>query len=623
MMKIFASIGFSIGAIACLVLSFMTYIRKKKTKGIQNTFFLLIMLFCALACFAEFFYVYCISQHVEHNIIIFSCLLFIFFMIFSMYFAICYVIIIRTANLEDKKRKLIRYILIFSILILYLFCFYMSVSVPLTIHEDFLYQFDSSGTEKAISICYVVFFISILVLFIKNNTLSNSHKLPLLYAIVVIILVLTIQLIFGYDFNNHTFLLAFLLIAIYFTTENQDFKLLEELEESMKEADISNEAQTKFLENISHAIRSPLNTILGFSETLLVENNSDIDKIKEDVSDIYNASQYFLELTNNISDISQIESEKVTITEKEYDLGDIIGEINEIISQKKASKKIDFSIKVSEYLPRGYFGDRSKIIKIITNILTNAIYYTESGSITLNITEIKRMDKKLTLNFSITNPGTLMKEEDFERDIQDFLDAKTSFTVNDIMLELMVAKKLANMLDGSIEFSSSKEAGTRYDFSLSQMIINSDAIGNIDYNSKANSSMQEVQKKALFIGDKEDSLTIGILKKSNLQVDDCLNIEDYSDSIINNKYSFIFVDYHASKVDITKLLQELSSMECKLPPVVALISNSDEQSKDKYISEGFTDFLVKPISTLDIEMLIQKYFEDKEQTSDSSLEVNL
>ena len=622
MMKILASIGFSIGAVACLALSFMTYISKKKTKGIQNTFFLLILLFCTLSCFAEFFYVYCISGHLSHNIIIFSCLLFIFFMIFSMYFTICYVIIIRTANLEDKKRKPIRYLLIFSVLILYLFCFYMAVSVPLTIHEDFLYQFDSSGTENAISICYVVFFIFVLVLFVKNDTLSRSHKLPLLYAILVIILVLTIQLIFGYDFNNHTFLLSFLLIAIYFTTENQDFKLLEELEESMKEADVSNEAQTKFLENISHAIRSPMNTILGFSETLLVNNDSGIDKIKEEVSDIYTASQYFKELTNNISDISQIESEKVTIVEKEYDLGDIVGEINEAINYKKATKEIDFSIKVSEYLPRGYFGDRSKIIKIITNILTNAIYYTESGNISLNITEIKRMDKKITLSFSITNPGTLMKEEDFDRDIQDFLEAKSSFTVNDIMLELMVAKKLANMLDGDIEFSSSPEAGTRYDFNISQMIVNSDTIGNIDYNSKVDSNTQEVQKRVLFIGEKEDSLTIGILKKSNLLVDDCLSIENYKDSIISNKYSFIFVDYHAPK-DITELLQELSSMECTLPPVVALISGSDEQSKDKYISEGFTDFLVKPISTLDIEMLIQKYFDDKEQTSDSSLEVNV
>ena len=137
------------------------------------------------------------------------------------------------------------------------------------------------------------------MLFIKNKELSKNQLLPLLYAVIVVVCVFGMQ-IFGYDFNYLTYLLTFLLAAIFFTTENQDFKLLGELEESKKIADNENIAQSKFLEKISHEVRSPLNNILGLSDILLTEPEFNFENIKADALNIQKSSAYLFHRLNQV-----------------------------------------------------------------------------------------------------------------------------------------------------------------------------------------------------------------------------------------------------------------------------------------------------------------------------------
>ena len=296
-----------------------------------------------------------------------------------MYFTICYIVAYRTADLEEKKRKKIRIVLFSIFFVIYSVCFFIASNSRIELYDDFLYQFSGPTINIISAICYGIFIVFIFVLFIKNKELSKNQLLPLLYAVIVVVCVFGTQ-IFGYDFNYLTYLLTFLLAAIFFTTENQDFKLLGELEESKKIADNENVAQSKFLEKISHEVRSPLNNILGLSDILLTEPEFNFENIKADALNIQKSSAYLLNLTNHIADISQIESGKEKVEEAEYALADIIDSIYDNVNKKLLKDDVSFSINVDENLPKSYYGDAEKIKKIILNVLFNAFNYSSNGN---------------------------------------------------------------------------------------------------------------------------------------------------------------------------------------------------------------------------------------------------
>lgn len=481
MMKLLASMGFSMGAFITLIEILVAYIKKKKVNTLQNTLFVAITIFCLLSCLSEFAYTYLISikETIPPNSILMACILYVFFNLFTMYFTICYIIAYRTTHLDDKKRKKIRLSLFSIFLVIYLICFFVACNSQIEIHDDFLYQFTGPGMSIVSAICYGIFILSIFGLFIKNKELSKKQLFPLIYAVMVVLIVFALQLFFDYDFNYLTYLLTFLLAAIFFTTENQDFKLLEELEESKKIVDEENVAQAKFLENISHEIRSPLNNIIGLSDILVADQEQDLSKIKEDVSNIRDSSLYLLKLTYYINEISQIESEKDKINEAEYDLNTLIHDIKEDVNTKLSKEEVEFSLNFDEKLPKRCYGDFGKIKRIIYNVLLNAFYYTHKGKVSLDINEIERDNKEIKIEFLISNTGHLMKEEDFEREIQDFFENNISnLDINDNNIALMVAKSLISMLGGEIKFANETGKGTRYFITIKQLIVDSTNIGN-------------------------------------------------------------------------------------------------------------------------------------------------
>ena len=483
-MKLLASVGCSIGAFVTLIEILVTYIRKKKVMTLQNTFFIAITVFCLCSCLSEFAYAYLISiqNTLSRSTVLIPCMLYVFFSVFGMYFTICYVIAYRTVSLEEKTRKKVRLISMIVFFIVYLVCVLVACSSDIVIHDDFLYQFDSPIITVISAICYVLFLIAVIALFVKNKSLSRNQRLPLLYSVITVLVIFAFQLIFGYDFNYLTYLLTFLLAAIFFTTENQDFKLLEELEESKKLADEENAAQTRFIDNISREIRTPLNNIIGISNILLTEEDFNFENIKNDISKIHYASMSLLKVTNYISDISQIESGKEKVNESEYQLSALVDDIYWIVSKTLLKDDVDFSINIDEKLPSKYYGDIDKIKKIIINVLINAFHYTSNGKVSLDIHEVERKDKDITLEILVFNTGHLMSEEDFSRELQDFFDnnSNSSLNVDDNIMALMVAKRLITMLDGDIKFINEKGHGTRYFITLKQLIVDPTFVGKLE-----------------------------------------------------------------------------------------------------------------------------------------------
>ena len=370
---------------------------------------------------------------------------------------------------------------------------------------------------------------------------------------------------------------------------------------------------------MSHEIRTPLNTIMGFSESLLGEDKLTEEVVKRDTKSIHSASVSLLDLVNNILDISRIESGKEEKEEKEYALENLIFDINSVISSKINKESLEFKIDINQNIPSKYYGDSSKIYKIIICVLQNAIKYTNYGSVTLKVGGTKDNDM-FNFDFAVLNTGHAMKMEDFEKDFNDFvkLGNSTQNNIDSTTLGLIIAKRLVNMLGGEIKFVNEPGKGTQYHVIISQKIISEEKIGNIfegkDDNETSSSSLLNLKgKKILIVDDNKINIKLAtrLLESYNFEIDSALSGKECLEKVKNAKYDLIFLDHMMPELDGVTTMKLLKESGYNIPPVVALTANSYTGLKGKYLEAGFSDYLSKPISFRELNKLINKFFSEK------------
>ncbi len=463
--------------------------------------------------------------------------------------------------------------------------------------------------------------ITIILIFIaKKDKIKNLYISPLIFAFLVFCLAFILQLVLDFQINESVFMFSLIMIILYFTVESQDSKLMETIAETKKEAERINKVKTEFLMNISHEIRTPLNTILGFSEALLEDKELTFEKVKEDSASIHTASVNLLNLINNILDISRIESEKEKLDEKDYNLENIIFEINSYIPSRINKNDLKFSINVSEDIPKDLYGDSVKIYKIIISVLINAIEYTNYGEVKLDITSEPLEDNYCLLKFHISNTGHAMKIENFEKDYYDFvkLDSEDETTFDTTLLGLIVAKRLLNLLGGEMEFINETGKGTQYIIKLKQKIIGENKLGNI-FDSKKSLVSRSIDlidctgKKALVVDDNRVNIKIAerLLTRYNFSVEEANSGQECLELIKNNKYDIIFLDHMMPEMNGVETLVNLKQSGYKIPPVVALTANYYNGLREEYLSYGFVDYLAKPIEFKELNRVIRKVFDNE------------
>ena len=193
---------------------------------------------------------------------------------------------------------------------------------------------------------------------------------------------------------------------IYFTMENPDLKIINELEKDKEEANEASKAKTDFLSNMSHDIRTPMNAIIGFSESLLTENMP-INQ-KSEVQSMYDAASTLLGIINNILDVSRIESGKEEKKETTYEMRKIVMQLSSVITAKLDQNKVKLNINISSDVPKFMIGDELKIYQILMNILSNAAKYTNEGHIDFNISS-ENVGDMATVKFSVADTGIGIK----------------------------------------------------------------------------------------------------------------------------------------------------------------------------------------------------------------------
>lgn len=466
----------------------------------------------------------------------------------------------------------------------------------------------------------------------SNRAFSEGPSANLTYAVGIILLILMIVFLFigRKKLKSYIPLLAFvgstLLTAIiqkicpeltlmllsntvvtfimYFTIENPDMKMIEQLELAKEQADKANHAKTEFLSSMSHEIRTPLNAIVGFSD--FIANADSLDEAKENAKDIINASNTLLEIVNGILDISKIESGKLEIINSKYKAYDTFESLAKLIMPKMQEKGLDFTYYIAKDIPDTLYGDYANIKKVVTNLLSNAAKYTEKGFVRYEVNCVN--DKDYTkLIISVEDSGRGIKKENIDKLFNKFerLDQDRNTTIEGTGLGLAITKQLVELMNGKIVVHTIYGKGSKFTIILNQKITESikeekTSIQKID-------NLALTSLKILVVDDNPLNLKVTkkILNRLGINNVECLEsgfaCVDKIES--GDYYDLILLDDMMPKMNGSETLARLKKIPGFNSITIALTANALTGMREKYLNNGFNGYLSKPI---DKEILIKE-----------------
>lgn len=589
--------------------------RVKSERKVANLFFTILVIFLVFLGFLDIGCVVAIAGMDKHPVFTeVLCRLHILADIIFTSVSLVYIysVTINEALITNytKVRRVLGASLIVIDMLIYLLTFMLPIAYHTNINPNYL-LIGGPGMYPIYILSLMGAIASVIMIWKYRKTNPKELTVPVAYfSVVFLFFSIIVFVVFEYRFNMIYIMYVFLINALFFTVESQDTKLLAQAEESRREAEIANKAKSDFLSSISHEIRTPMNTILGFSQALLEEKNLTQDLVKHDVKDIKQASGDLLELINNILDISRIESGKETLESKEYRIEDLLMEINSVTSAKVSRDVLDFKINVDGNIPTKFKGDSDKIYKILVNTLANAISHTKFGSVSLDVGGAY-VGENYKLSLIVANTGHEMTEAEFNRSFEDFSEEGASIGTDSVKLGLIVAKRLVDIMGGTIDFRNEKGKGTRYLISLDQAVVDDMKVGAISFDNSGVVERKPLDlsgKKVLVVDDNIVNIKLAtrLLEQFNLEVNSCLNGRDCIDLIKKNHYDVLFLDHMMPDLDGIATIHILRDDGCTIP-IIALTANSYSGSRDRYISEGFTDYLAKPFKYKDLHKILQKY----------------
>lgn len=466
---------------------------------------------------------------------------------------------------------------------------------------------DVGGISYYISITGIIIAFIFLIILNIRYLLRNKDNIKKSIPFFVLIILFGIGLLLRLHYPEiitETYCVAFALLVMYFTIENPDVKLLNQVETARDKAEKANAAKTDFLSSMSHEIRTPLNAIVGFSQA--IQEETTIEAAKQDAKDIILASQNLLEIVNGILDISKIEANKMEISNTKYNIKTESENLYKLIKPRIGEKTIEFVMNIAPDVPTTLYGDKGKVKEIMTNLLTNAVKYTEQGEINLEISCINKNDNS-TIIISVEDTGRGIKPEKIDKLFTKFerLDEDRNTTLEGTGLGLAITKRLVEMMNGKIIVQSVFGNGSKFTVYLPQKII-------YDKELKVDSQKEVlnlVNKKVLVVDDNDLNLKIAdrLLKKYNLQVDTCKSGYECLEKIKDQTYDLIFMDDMMPKMSGTETLHIIQESPTFKTKVIALTANAIEGMKEKYIEEGFNDYLAKPIDNDELEKVLRRH----------------
>ena len=480
---------------------------------------------------------------------------------------------------------------------------------------------------------YIFQVISSIILFLipAGNNIYNLNNITN-YLIKTYILINAIILIKGYKLINKKTLTSLSLILIiqllsiffqgrslelpllnigmilsiyytYFMLENTSLIELKNITLERNYARKQSIDKSNFLKVLSREIRIPLNTIDGFSQVILGSNN--LEEIKNNLEDIRIASRDLIDVINGMIDLSIIESGTLKVLEENYNVYDMFDSIKGIAESKLRDKSLEFKFDIDNDIPETLLGDSERLSQVILNLLTNAIKYTDKGTITLKVNSVKS-STKCRLKIIVSDTGKGIKKED----INTIFEGKTS--KEGASLGLAVSKYLLELMGGSIEVESTYGAGSTFVVTIDQPIISDNKEEKVTRKRTLKPFIAS-DKRILLVDDNNLNLKVAskLLEPYRVEIvnatsgKECLDILDK-----DTRFDLILMDDmmpEMSGTECLSILKKIERVDGFYIPVVVLTANAISGMKEKYLEAGFEDYLAKPIDKYELDRILKKY----------------
>lgn len=558
--------------VTAFLLSFVLlviYFSKKRVHLFENSIYIL-MIFSILmdsALVSLLFYNYYTNYNVS-LVSLLNKLDYVFLIIWSSSLML-YIFVITYKERKRFKRLLKKVSTSVIVLDIIMFVVVFNSKIDLII-KDSIHQ-TAQGEAVILSIIFCLFYILVSLLIV----LFNLKKINIKHLPVFVIIFTAILIAIFFSVNPYLIIISIGLtidnFILYFTIENPDIKLINELELAKDNLENANLVKSEFLRSMSHEIRTPMNQIIGCASVIEMEDNLS-EESKDVLNDLVNSTNSLLDVCNGIINVSQIESGNVDILISGYNPKEVIEDIINLNKKRLTNKDVEIVSNYSE-LPDVVYGDKDKVKQIVSNLLSNAIKYTDKGKIEVSVSSSVKKDK-CDIEIVVKDTGKGISEENIDLIFNKFGKLEKNSDTLGLGLGLFITKNLVNILGGNICVTSELGKGSEFKVFLHESLV--DTSTKLDLSSVNIMIIHSSNMIRAFLKNS--------IMKYEIKVNDFSNGVEAIKELKRVDYDVVIIDKYISDVKLEELVRTIKDISSNIK--IMVIGNEENiDYVDMFVSE--------------------------------------